>query len=278
LNGSPTPQAYLQLDRMTEFSRLSRFGMTFAALTANHGEAVLTSFLEAFPARISVPLEEASGLTESEAASGQRWRGSFARYALDTSSWRTPQCSLLEGLDVFLETWPRWGSMLSGVSYLRRIPELHICESVSGLWQTPVADDAVERTAGKWNSRGEPKLSAEVKLWPTPVAQPANGTPARFLERKREWIAKGSSMGVCLSDLQLAAVASERGMDCRGHLNPEWVEWLMGWPHGWTELKPLETGRYQEWQRQHGIFSTLTTMSAANDNLPKPSNDNTPSS
>jgi hypothetical protein len=34
-------------------------------------------------------------------------------------------------------------------------------------------------------------------------------------------------------------------------LNPEWVEWLMGWPIGHTGLKPLETGRYQEWLRQH---------------------------
>jgi len=25
-----------------------------------------------------------------------------------------------------------------------------------------------------------------------------------------------------------------------GQLNPTWVEWLMGWPLGWTDLKPLE--------------------------------------
>jgi len=37
-------------------------------------------------------------------------------------------------------------------------------------WQTPVADDAMNRRAGKWNSRGEPKLSAQVKLLPTPTA------------------------------------------------------------------------------------------------------------
>jgi hypothetical protein len=24
-----------------------------------------------------------------------------------------------------------------------------------------------------------------------------------------------------------------------GKLNPTWVEWLMGWPLGWTDLKPL---------------------------------------
>jgi DNA (cytosine-5)-methyltransferase 1 len=28
-----------------------------------------------------------------------------------------------------------------------------------------------------------------------------------------------------------------------GSLNPTWVEWLMGWPLGWTDLKPLETDK-----------------------------------
>jgi hypothetical protein len=28
-----------------------------------------------------------------------------------------------------------------------------------------------------------------------------------------------------------------------GSLNPPWVEWLMGWPLGWTDLKPLATDR-----------------------------------
>ena len=36
--------------------------------------------------------------------------------------------------------------------------------------QTPVADDAVDRQEGKFNSRGEPKLSAQVKRMPTCVA------------------------------------------------------------------------------------------------------------
>jgi hypothetical protein len=26
-----------------------------------------------------------------------------------------------------------------------------------------------------------------------------------------------------------------------GHLNPQWVEWLMGFPIGWTDLKHSET-------------------------------------
>lgn len=254
-NGSPTPKPCLWHDKTTEPSRLSRFGMTCAPLTEDRGAELLASWLEGFPARTSAQPERAMGSTESVADSGRKWLASFARYNPELSSWKTAQCSLLGDSDEFSETWPRWGSMRSGESFLRPIPALTISESASGLWQTPVADDAVERRAGKWNSRGEPKLSAEAKMWPTPCAQPANGTPARFLERKREWVAKGSTMGITLSDLQLAAVASERGMEGRGQLNPTFVEWLMGWPIGHTALEPLETGRYQEWLQQHSPFS-----------------------
>lgn len=39
-----------------------------------------------------------------------------------------------------------------------------------------------------------------------------------------------------------------------GLLNPTWAEWLMGWPEGWTGLKPLGTVKFQEWLRQHGEY------------------------
>ena len=48
---NPMPQAYLSPDRMTAFSRLSRFGITFAPLTADRGEELLTLFREGFRAR-----------------------------------------------------------------------------------------------------------------------------------------------------------------------------------------------------------------------------------
>ena len=37
-----------------------------------------------------------------------------------------------------------------------------------------------------------------------------------------------------------------------GQLNPTWVEWLMGWPLEWTDLKPLATDKYPQWLRSHG--------------------------
>ena len=56
-------------------------------------------------------------------------------------------------------------------------------------------------------------------------------------------------------------VAISIGLKTRGEykatgiqLNPAWVEWLMGWPIGWTDLQELEMGRFQEWQQVHSIF------------------------
>jgi hypothetical protein len=39
----------------------------------------------------------------------------------------------------------------------------------------------------------------------------------------------------------------------RGPLNPEYLEWLMGWPVGWTGLGALETAKFREWLRQHSL-------------------------
>ena len=33
--------------------------------------------------------------------------------------------------------------------------------------------------------------------------------------------------------------------DCQ--LNPDWTEWLMGWPIGWTSLKPLSKEEFMKW-------------------------------
>jgi len=38
-----------------------------------------------------------------------------------------------------------------------------------------------------------------------------------------------------------------------GQLNPTWVEWLMGWPIGWTDLRPLAMDRCRSALRLHGV-------------------------
>ena len=73
LSGNPIPQAYCAPDKMTDFSRLSRFGMTYKPLTENRGEELLTWYLEGFPARTSPLPEKAQELTENDQECGEKW-------------------------------------------------------------------------------------------------------------------------------------------------------------------------------------------------------------
>jgi hypothetical protein len=269
LSGNPTQLAYLPPDRMTAFFRLSRFGMTFKPLTADRGEELLTLFLEDFPAKTSQQQDEAQESTESDPGCGSTWRESLAKYDQDTSTWKIPQCSLLEDSTEFLGTWPRWGSMHDGVSYRQQTLVRHIKGTGYGLWATPAASDGqrggtitdkmtgqsltqMVNTPSKWptpqasdnkqrataNSTArrmelgkQISLEAAVKFWPTPTAHNAKegAYPAEFTRNT-------------------PTLSAQAG----GTLNPTWVEWLMGWPLEWTDLKPLEMDKFRSWQQQHG--------------------------
>jgi hypothetical protein len=243
LSGNPTQLAYLPPDRMTAFSRLSRFGMTFKPLTESLGQDVLTSYLEDFPVRTFLPLERAQASKEPDRECGGTWRESLAKYDRDMSTWKTAQCSLLEDSIEFLETWPRWGLMHDGVSYQQQTLVRHTKEIGSGLWRTPQAQEgmrgvykSIEGINARLNRGHQLSLSDQVvhqHLWPTPTAHNAKETNAPSESQRNT-----------------PTLAAQAG----GTLNPTWVEWLMGWPVGWTDLKPLEMDKYQQWRQQHGIY------------------------
>jgi len=104
---------------------------------------------------------------------------------------------------------------------------------------TPTVIDAGTGRVNKSASKGaaeRPTLAMMAKQasWPTPTTRDwRSGTGAQ----KREGHAQP------LTDV------------IGGQLNPTWVEWLMEFPLGWTDLKPLEMHRWRQWQRQHGICS-----------------------
>jgi len=141
LNGSPTPQAYCAPDKMTDFSRLSQFGMMYAPLSATTGGVLLTWYLGGFPVKTSAQQEKAQELMENEVECGDKWRASFVRYDPDSSLWRTHQCLLAGDLDEFLETWPQWGLMRDGECWEQQTLERRIRETEFGLWPTPTKSD-----------------------------------------------------------------------------------------------------------------------------------------
>ena len=217
LSGNLTQQAYLSQDKMTDFSRLSRFGMTYKPLTENLGEELLTLYREDFLVQTSASQEKEQELTENDQECGEKWHGSFTKYDQNMSLWKTHQCSLLGGLDEFLETWPQWGLMRNGECWEQMTLVQTMKEKESGLLQkypTPSASDGTRGTMPNW-----------VPIRPS-------GHPAQY------------PLNQALRDLT----------GIIGKPNPIFVEWLMGWPMQWTDLKPLETDKYHSVQPPLGNY------------------------
>ena len=136
-SGNPTQLAYLSPDKMTEFSRLSRFGMTFKPLTDDLGEALLMSYLEDFHVRTSASQAEAQDLTESNPQCGITWRGWLAKFDPDSYSWKTAQCSFIEDSDESLATFPVSGMTRDGLLWEQSMSAHRIKGTERGLWRTP---------------------------------------------------------------------------------------------------------------------------------------------
>ena len=247
LNGNNTQQAYCAPDKMTGFSRLSRFGMMYKHLTENLGEELLMSYLAGFHARTLAQQERGGGgLLEAEVQCGNTWQELLARYNPDTLSWRTAQCSLLEDLEQSLETWPRWGSMRSGECFRQPMLAQTTLENESGLseripnnidfFHTPCT------TGIDGGSNSRKALKKRMENYPTP-----NAGMYRNLNYNKELCFKRAEKHQ--TDLAMVSV-----MQFGGQLNPAWAEWLMGWPVRWTELKPLEMDKSHCVQQQPGDY------------------------
>ena len=251
LSGSHTQQAYCAPDKMTDFSRLSRFGMTYKPLTDIPGEELLTLYLADSHAKTSVQQEKAQELTENEAECGEKWRASFTKYDHNTHSWKTHQCSLLEGLESFSETWPQWGLMRDGECWEQRTLEQTIKGTESGLlremWPTPVKSDyATRKPSANW--KGTSDLPSVV--WTRNQAAQKFPTPQASDNRDRGNMSNPSIQRRVAIGKQI--MLSQSVHPTSGKLNPTWVEWLMGWPLAWTDLKPLEMDKCHYVQQQHG--------------------------
>ena len=155
------------------------------------------------------------------------------------------------GLEQFLETWPRSGMTVNGIAY--QLPPLaqNTGEIGFGYWPTitatgnQLAPAMQERYAnpiyptptskeGGYNrspnsDKKRPTLStmARKNLWPTPQARDWKNVGSKESQLKQ--MEKRNSPSLALT-LQTESQTT-------GQLSPLWVEWLMGYPIGWTGLE-----------------------------------------
>jgi len=189
------------------------------------------------PARTSATPARAQALPASAAGYGKSTPELLARFDPYTSSWKTSQHCFIEGLQTFSETFPRSGTMRNGTAYALPMLVPHTGGTGFGSLPThsiptPTASDHIERRSTStetlnFATNKSVSLDRWVKYWPTPSA---NEDAAGTINGKMQFMLTHAAK---LSDPANTAAG--------GQLNPTWVEWLMGFPLGWTALDPLAT-------------------------------------
>lgn len=189
---------------------------------------------------------------------GMTLKESFARLDLDSSSWKMLQVSLMGELTPFLGPWPQSGSMLNGV--VSKSPKL--AETITeteflslDIYPTPTASQiTTEGTTrlyrnlflngvltleeamvmnGNYNPLNK---KGSLQMWSTPTA--------------RDWKDNGKSPS------ELNRNSDTLSTQAGGKLNPQFVEWLMGWPIGWTDLEHVGTESFLIKRIEHLLNSS----------------------
>jgi len=236
LRSKTTHAEFYYNGKLTESYLASLFGTMYEPLTASHGEDESMSSREVSHAKTSAQPERGQGSQANEADSGATWLESSAMYDLATHSWRTAHSLFPEDSIPCSPILPKSGMMLSGQCWELTMSVLPTEGKESGSWPTPTKSDhkgsgpTIVRKDGKM--RGD-RLDYAVERGGTKTRQTFQTPTVQDFKRRGP---NSSQQGLS----NLGAVGS-------GKLNSDWVEWLMGWPIGWTSLEPLPEWSFHAW-------------------------------
>ena len=247
----PTPNVrdYKDTGENTDYEKLVRksklAGVVAVSPTLTSSVAVSPASPSAMPAsERENPIAAGFGLSSTE---------SFARFNPDGSLSKMcqglGQLTLDGSFEEYSGTFPKQGLMRSGWLYPLPMLERPTSESESSLWPTVTAQDAANDAANdaapsQWKRNSAP-LNVAVK-WPTPRATDSHGagkhgqggpdlrTAVKWPTPTKADGERGSLMYQGNHNPTLKGAAG-------GQLNPTWVEWLMGFPLGWTDLEAWAT-------------------------------------
>ena len=185
---------------------------------------------------------------------------------------------------MYSETWPRWGTMRGGECWGHATPVRPTSATASGSserWLTPTANDGkqvgdIETEMMALYEQGtnvpdtykrlRSQVAARVagRMWPTPTKSDADGGPESN-DREgglnlRTAVRRETFPTPTVNDSKNNNPPSQAlrntpplNVVVGGHLNPTWVEWLMGWPLGWTDLHASAMDRFRQWCASHGV-------------------------
>ena len=198
-------------------------GTTCAHLTENHGVEKSMSSQEDSHVKTSHAPGEEQGSKDQEVVFGKKWLELSMKFDRLTSSLKTHRCLFREVLHWSSVILPRWGMMQNGVFYARTTPKDFKEGNEFGYWPTLTTFGTA--CSGKNGNFGVYTLGAAI------LAE-RNKWPLRTIEAKKYLNSRSVKVA----------------------LNPDWCDWIMRWPIGWTDLRPLGTDRIQLWLRSHGEY------------------------
>jgi hypothetical protein len=196
-------------------------------LMADRGVAEWISSLEATPASRSALLALVEEMRTSDTF-GLTSDASSPRSSRRSASLRTCQATLVLDSRRLFPTWKAWATAWRRYCSGLRMSARRTGASGCGSWPTPTANDATGSTHCYSSGDHEDialKLPGAARLWATRTARnwkdgtdPSSAAPTNGLLGRQ------------------APRMMPRGLASPKRLNPRFVEWLMGFPRGWTDL------------------------------------------
>lgn len=260
---------------------LPQFGTISKHLTADHGVDQWTALLqESHVSHIVWP--EKDVVRKMIEIFGQICGESLGKWNPGSCWWKTSQVSLLDGKPTDFESWEnsnQWVLSYAASLYRLERSELGIGEIVdlslvlgvkkSHSIPTPTASDWIDRKSNSKERQNfltnkSVSLKDYVKMFPTPTSDAAM--------RKKRYAQEGMPLSLAAQTFptpnaidpikygikgdsqrckNLVAMGKRGELGQKvGKLNPQWIEWLMGFPSGWTELKDLETQSFLKFHKK----------------------------
>lgn len=265
LKGEPTkPSFWLRAWKLGTYTRL-RSGATQAPSTQSHGVASWIASLRATRASQTASPAPCAAPTMNDGCSVTS-SGLSRACGLVVSSGRTSQGTRTTSLVSSSPHWKAWVTALRAECSRREPLAQDKAECASSLWPTatardhrsPNSQDSQDRR-NEGSKRGQQLVNYVAHEWATPTAAIAHGSQlTRGNERSGELLLGGQA--ALVSSLQGPETPpGEPCSETRLALNPQFVEWLMGWPIGWTALKPLETELSRWWSLARGLALRLAS-------------------
>jgi len=186
---------------------------------------------------------------------GEKWHELSVKFDLDLCSWKTVHCLFPEDLPWSSVTLPRLGMMRAGCVYQQE----SVAQITKGIDCGSLEKFPTPTVKGNYNRKGLSKTSGDglatyVKKYPFP-------TPCASDNRNR-----GTTQTPAIARRIEKGKQVMLSMTLDGPMNPVFVEWIMGWPLGWTDLRPLETARFQEWRQQHSVSYQIAEKESKDEN------------